>query len=250
MSIPLYRDSLKELHKRRVFPNAFYNFCNEHPDAIEGNLKAATSCLSIGAGLGDVDSFIIQKFMPALRSYHAVEPDAENMRTLHENIGKVAHARAGLSTYFYTDDANTWEGLGQQVDVIICICVLYYMKDIKSFLKKCHSWLNPGGSLWLVVADLDVIFVPLAEIFELNRSSMVENPPRGVLSKLDFHQVAEYNFPTAFNLEDVNVDFLRILLFREPTEDEMNRFKQFVEDKYSKDNYINKFTHEVFLCKK
>ena len=88
MSIPGYRAGLDELHERSTYPQVLYTFCDQHRDELEEHLMAATSCLSFGAGLGNVDSFIIRKFMPALRSSHGIEPNPENMRTLHElNIG-------------------------------------------------------------------------------------------------------------------------------------------------------------------
>ena len=146
MAIPGYRAGLDELESRSMYPEALYNFCNQRRGELEEHFGAATSCLSVGAGHGEVDSFLIRKLMPSLRTYHAVEPDPENMHTLHENIGKVAHARADLSTYFYTEDANTWDGIGQQADVILCLCMLSHIKDIKDFLRKCQSWLNPGGT--------------------------------------------------------------------------------------------------------
>ena len=250
MTIPGYRAGLDELRQRESYPETFFKFCDDHRKHLIECLEGVRSCLSVGPGYGDVDSFIIHKFLPNLDEYFAIEPNPENFVTLHENIGVLSSEHCKMTTHLYKEDANGWGGVGKQVDVILCFAMLYHIKDVEGFLKSCHSWLKPGGILWLTVPNCDVFIVKMAEILSLNRSSMVKTPPSNILNKLCFQSMEKYAHPCEFDLKNADEVLLRIMLYREPTKEETCKFQQFIVKQYGEGNCVNKYSYDVFICKK
>ncbi|ELT93173.1 hypothetical protein CAPTEDRAFT_201393 [Capitella teleta] len=122
------------------------------------DLQTAQSCLSIGAGCGESDAFIVSKLMPQLQRYIAVEPDKENIKELVPRVLDALQGRRCLELYHsrIEDAIDRIEG---PVDVVLLLEVLYYIKDYETLLQRLKRLLKPGSKIVvsLLRSDSDVV---------------------------------------------------------------------------------------------
>lgn len=245
MAYPEYRADLDVSYRSSAYPGSFFAWCTEHQVEISQYLEGARSCLSVGPHYGDIDCFIMRHFLPNLEEYSAIEPNLENFSKPLSTVGSAMAERPGVSTHFYLEDANDWAGMGHQVDVILCLGVLQYMRDVEGFLRTCQGWLRPGGMLWVMVSDTHAIFPSLAQLFDLSSSSLTHTGD--ILKRLDFQNVLPYEYQ--FDLKDVGKVFLRLALLREPTAQDTAKYQHFVHQQYAKEHFVHRFNRRVFICK-
>lgn len=250
MLIPNYRQSREEMDRRSIFMHNMYLTCAEHKEEIQKALCSAQSCLSIGPGSGGLDMFVIRMFMPELKDFYAVEPNKENFLAMRENMHKI-QVHQSFSVHLFQENPEAWQGLvDTKVDVILCFMMLSHVPDTGEFINKCHSWLKPGGVLWLSHPDDNIIIHRMKDILPNARGNLVEVDVPNILEDTGFKWLAHYTFEWSYCLRQVTKDFLRALICREPTEEDFERFVEFVDKHHGKDDYLNHWAAEVHLCQK
>ena len=71
------------------------------------DLADASSCVSIGAGCGDIDSVLLEKAMPKLTYYCGVEPSYSMMKPLQESIEPIV-GRRNIRTDYFIEKGQEW----------------------------------------------------------------------------------------------------------------------------------------------
>ena len=103
--------------------------------------------LEIGAGIGNITSFLIPR-----DRYLASDINDHYLHYLNNYAGGKPYldvARVDL------EDPATFAALGEQFDTVVCLNVLEHVRDPLAALKNLHSILEPGGRA--------VIYVPAGQ---------------------------------------------------------------------------------------
>jgi len=118
----------------------------------ELNLASVKSCLIFGPGEGKHEVPFIKKCAANITKIIAVEPDHQSAELLRARLGKDL---PGVDCQVIEADIQSWKGLGEPVDLVVMMHVLYYVSpnERKEFFKKMQEqWLTSGG-LAIVVSS-------------------------------------------------------------------------------------------------
>merc|ERR1719378_246285 len=98
--------------------------------------------MSIGAGDGYFEDYLVQNKGLMLKYFHAVEPDAFRREELAKTVSK-------WNTKCFVDDRGFDEAFETEgkFDLILMSHVLYCVPDPLKVVQKAISYLSPGGSL-------------------------------------------------------------------------------------------------------
>ena len=216
------------------------------------DFSQASSLLSIGPVTGWIDSYIITNLFPDLKCYIAVERDTNLLKELHANIGKLCPERPFLQTHLYHCDVEQWECPGKQVDVILLSTVLYYLDDPEKILKRCQSWLAPGGCLWIIQADTEELYKNMKDHMDISndRTSMRPVSADQIVHDMNFKSVKYFEFPESVNFSSITKDVVNFCLDREATQNEVESFKTMIKVAFEDSHFICKTTLQIHLCTK
>ncbi|ELT97294.1 hypothetical protein CAPTEDRAFT_223529 [Capitella teleta] len=232
MAIPRYEGALREIMRRSLYPQRFYQVAGTHKERIEEALRSAETCLSIGPAEGEIDIFVIQMFMPNLKEFHGVDLNKDLCGTLKEKMKQVQKIMPDLEVTVYQEDAAIWEGLGKEVDVLLCFGTLYNFKDTEAVLHKFNSWLKPGGLQWVTFNDNKFIGHAMKDSFDIDRGNLFDVSIRDVYAKLGFQIIVDQQASAGVCLRNPNKEFLQMVLMRPPTDEELARFIHFIQARH------------------
>lgn len=139
-----YQMVLDRFKKRRSEASVLIPVLEKLNDA-EKSLAEATVCLSIGPGGGYNDLDFLQKCLPNLKKYIALDKRRSMLTSLENNFRKIF----GDSVEYedYEADAADWElPEGQKVDIVWMSHMLYTIpkeKRLKIFEKLIKKFVNP-----------------------------------------------------------------------------------------------------------
>ena len=226
----------------------FFDFMVEQKDKL--NLTSCRSCLSIGAGFGDTDIFTIKTLMPSLTSYIAVEKDSNLFVSLSERMNQFASTRTPpLQVTLHEMDAEEWEGPAEAVDVIVLHHILHYMKDPVALLKRCRSWLAPGGTLWITSVRASNMAELMNKHFNIESTTAFSIVPvLEFVKMMDFKMVQTFAFQEEVNLSEVNRSLVSFCLFREASEEDEKIFLEMIDKEFGNDK-VQKFVVQSCVCK-
>ena len=251
MAFADFGDCWTEFRRVSSQQEAFVNFIGKHGSEL--NLSKATSCLSIGAGAGEVDAYLIRTTMPSLKTYHGVEMDPANFRELETTMKAVSDR--GVDTFLHETRAEDWEGAQEKVDVILLFEVWYFFENPKDFLKKCLSWLSPQGVILTTVwVDDNNIFLNEArpESLQADLPACSDVTVRRLLTELmEVMQVHE--FESTLNLSRSTDTFVNFYLNRDATLKEVADFKTFIHDNFTSPDdgsMIVSYSVMLLVCRK
>jgi len=116
----------------------------------ELNLSSVKSCLAIGPGDGEYEVAFIKQCASNISAFIAVEPDHESVQLLRTRLAK---SLPDVDSQVIESKIESWEALDDRVDLVLLMCVLYYISanDRKLLFKKLHEqWLTTGGFVVVV----------------------------------------------------------------------------------------------------
>ena len=241
--------ALKEFF-HRCMADENKRFIDEHKQKL--NFAHASSCISIGPGFGDLDVHAIRTTMPNLKHYTAVERDPDLLRSARQQIEKLTtHELPNMQTQYCLEDAEDWEGPSGRVDVILLFYVLSYFKDPELFLKRCMSWLLPGGYVWIMHSLNTKLYENLKRHFKLRERSGI-SPALGndMVYRLGFSGIQECSFREELDLSEANKDLVSFLLHRDATSLELEAFKTMAHEEFGQAGDISETQRRVLLLKK
>ena len=240
-------ETYEEFHNRSDHTEQFLAFVEEHrKELFNSNAK---SCLSIGAGLGDVDTQLIKALLPAVTTYHAVEPFARHFPVLHKNIGELALERENLETHFSLTTAEDYTGPGKEVDIIFIFHSLYYIKDPERLLRRCLSWLTPGGHVMITLTDETSLVAKMEGVFNDDRSSYADDPLESIVNRVGFSNIQKFTHPNQQDYLNVGPKLVSYLLMREVNKDDIIKFQNFVR-RVCGETCICHCNVQFFICQK
>ena len=111
----------------------------------ELNTASVKSCLMFGPGEGRHEIWFVENCAVNTRKLIAVEPDHDSAERLRSRLSK---SLAGVESQVVETSIQSWEGLGDPVDLVLMLHVLYYVSpsERKELFQKLHKdWLAPGG---------------------------------------------------------------------------------------------------------
>ena len=148
-----YYRLLSEYRKRENYDVVFRSALEDLAKTVE--LHWVKSCVAFGTGSGEREIELVQRLLPNLRAFHAVEPDAESVRALRVNA-----RLPGVETSVVETSLESWSGVESPVDAVLFISMLPHVHttDRKALFQKLMTrYLNPGG---IVIIFDNVCTVP------------------------------------------------------------------------------------------
>jgi SAM-dependent methyltransferase len=109
--------------------------------------------LEVGSGIGQLTEELVQ--LPAVKSVHAVEPDASFFEHL------LGRRLAIECTHGTVSDVPS----GNRYDALLSVNVLEHIEDDVDELKRYHGRLRPGQNLCLFVPACPSIYAPIDQNF-------------------------------------------------------------------------------------
>ncbi|ESO10769.1 hypothetical protein HELRODRAFT_167267 [Helobdella robusta] len=178
----IYPTALKIFRNRHSEKKVLSELMDKLPERCS-NLKDATTCLSIGTGYGDYDIDFIEKCLPNLKKFIAIEIDGdcvkevkENLYTRFKNKFEVEVFEMPVENFFdlyetvindfdgeknkaekYSFNSRCKEVLNGEVDAILAFHIIHFLaeKERKRFYNLCFDhWLRPKtGQLFFTGCD-------------------------------------------------------------------------------------------------
>jgi len=133
-----------EFVKRTDYDVVFREALNDLAGKVD--ISWVRSCVSFGTGSGEREMDLVQRLLPNLRAFHAVEPDAESAAALRVEFqsGRLR----GVETTVVETSLESWSGVDTPLDAVLLISMLPHVHaaDRKALLQQLRTeYLSPEG---------------------------------------------------------------------------------------------------------
>jgi len=122
--------------------------------SVLGKLPPQPHVFDVGAGAGDIVDLALNHLVNA--TLHVEEPNQELLNRYQERVAQYPALSCGhVFTQSVQDEIATWPR-GEpplRVDIVLAVHMLYFVDDLVGTLQALYQCLNPGGVLFVVVAD-------------------------------------------------------------------------------------------------
>jgi len=139
-----YQQMFAEFRKRDNFAEMYRHALEDMAGKVD--FSQVKSCVAFGTGSGEHEIEFVRRLLPNLRSFIAVEPDPESVKTLRANFqnGQLP----GVETSIIETSLESWSGVDNRVDAVLLFNVLNHVhsanrKDL--FQKLMKRYLSYGG---------------------------------------------------------------------------------------------------------
>lgn len=144
-----YRRLLDEYRQRDNYDSVFRSTLDDLSNKVD--FSWMQSCIALGPGSGEHEIAFIRRLLPNLQQLIAVEPDHESVKALRTNFH--TSELSGLQTTVVEAPVQTWDGVEQPVDGVLCFNVIYHVEgeDRTQLLHRLKTqYLKPGGIIILI----------------------------------------------------------------------------------------------------
>ncbi|ELU00162.1 hypothetical protein CAPTEDRAFT_191471 [Capitella teleta] len=204
----------------------YYLRCFEK-HAADLDLRDTLTCLSIGAGCGESDAFLISQQMPRLQRYIAVEPDKSNVKDLVPRILEVMPKGANAELYYSSID-DAIDHIQGPVDVVLLFEVIYYILDYSDLFKRLKRLLKTGSKI-IVSMCQDDLYKPVG-IQHLKTWSGMADVQVIMRDLYPCQKLKEITFDSEYHMSKVNVSSLQVIACTTNVdEDDVTTFKRVVK---------------------
>jgi SAM-dependent methyltransferase len=121
---------------------------------VLGQLPPRPHLLDVGAGAGDIVDLALRHLVDA--TLHVEEPNQKLLDRYRERMAQYPALRCGhIFAQSLQEVIATWPR-GEpplRVDIVLAVHMLYFVSDLVGTLRALYQCLNPGGVLFVVVAD-------------------------------------------------------------------------------------------------
>ncbi|ELT92159.1 hypothetical protein CAPTEDRAFT_215020 [Capitella teleta] len=195
--------------------------------AADLDLQDTLTCLSIGAGCGESDAFLISQQMPRLLRYIAVEPDKGNVQELVPRILEALPRGANAELYCASFD-DAIDHIQGPVDVVLLFEVIYYISDYSALVKRLKRLLKTGSKIIVSMCNGD-LYEP-AGIQHLKTWSDLADVQVNMRDLYPSLKLKEITFHSDMHVSKVNVPSLQVLACTmDVDEDDVTAFKRAVK---------------------
>ena len=224
-----------EFKSRSKQEDNFVTFIKQNVGKL--GLAEAVSCISIGAGCGEIDAALINIAMPKMKYYYGVEPHLDMFQALQETMSHVVEEHS-LEAKFIMEGAEEWRGPERPVDVILLLNVMYHVRNIKGFLSRCKSWLNPKGLLFITSVDGEIPHINLAKRIDHERNAEAYENPKILMQASGFQEIFYDRIRNEVDLSEVNSEIASFFFNREASDEDIKHFRHVVEEVSGKNNFM------------
>ena len=200
-------------------------------------LSEAVSCISIGAGCGELDAALINIAMPKIKYYYGVEPHSDMFQALQETMSHVVEEHS-LDAKFIMEGAEEWKGPERQVDVILLLHVIYHVGNIGGFLSHCKSWLNPNGLLVITSLDSEIPHPLVIKQINNGRNPEAFENPKAIMKASGFQEIFYDRIRNEVDFSEVNSKIVSFYFNREASDEDVKHFKQLAEEIVGENNFM------------
>ncbi|ELT94878.1 hypothetical protein CAPTEDRAFT_205382 [Capitella teleta] len=176
--------------------------------AADLDLQDTLTCLSIGAGCGESDAFLISQQMPRLLRYIAVEPDKGNVQELVPRILE-AMPTGGNAEFYCASINDAIDNIQGPVDVVLLFEVMYYIADYSALFKRLKRLLTTGSKIIVSLVAGD-IFMPVG-IQHLKTWSDMADVQIIMRDLYPCPKFKEVTFNNQIDVSKVNVSSLKVI---------------------------------------
>ena len=122
--------------------------------SVLGQLPPQPHLFDVGAGAGDIVDLALKHLVDA--TLHVEEPNQELLYRYQERVAQYPTLSCGhVFAQSLQEVIATWPR-GEpplRVDIVLAVHMLYFVDDLVGTLQALYQCLNPGGVLFVVVAD-------------------------------------------------------------------------------------------------
>ena len=180
-----YKAGYDDFQKRNTIHKDMMTFFTRNRTEFE--FPEAKSCVSYGPGCGSIDKQYITNFLPGLKKYYGVEPDAKQMETLRKTMNNLETSTGQVECEFIQLGAEEYEGPEEPVDIILMINMLYHVKDIFGFLQK--QKVSPQGVIIISCTEPNDTQDNLANYIKMDRNTEVIKRVGDIINAVGFTEV-------------------------------------------------------------
>ncbi|ELT94877.1 hypothetical protein CAPTEDRAFT_205381 [Capitella teleta] len=202
--------------------------------AADLDLQDTFTCLSIGAGCGESDAFLISQQMPRLLRYIAVEPDRGNVQELVPRILE-AMPTGGNAEFYCASIDDAIDHIQGPVDVVLLFEVMYYIADYSALFKRLKRLLTTGSKIIVSLTKGDsCVYRALSNLQMKSWSDMadIQIIMRNLYPCL---KLKEVTFDSGFDVSRVNVSSFKVIAASTNVdEDDVTAFKREIETNKNK----------------
>lgn len=140
---------LAEYRKRENYDWAFRSTLEDLVGKVD--FSWVKSCVSFGTGTGEHEIEFVRRFMPNLKTFIAVEPDQESVKTLRRNFQNAQ--LPDVETTIMETSIENWNGVDKPFDVALFFNVIFHVESglRQQLLQRLRTQhLNPGGIVMLI----------------------------------------------------------------------------------------------------
>ena len=122
--------------------------------SILGQLPPHPHLFDVGAGAGDIVDLALKHLVDA--TLHVEEPNQELLYQYQKRVAQYPALRCGhVFAQSIQEVIATWPRSEPplRVDIVLAVHMLYFVDDLVGTLQALYQCLNPGGVLFVVVAD-------------------------------------------------------------------------------------------------